>query len=86
MPSPTEMKTPNWTILVTLPLDDLAGNVGASEALPRILLSRLQGQGDTLTVEIDVEHPDGDLVADPDDPRRVVDVLPGQLGNVDQAI
>ena len=69
-----------------LALDDLAGNVGASEALPRILLSRLQGQGDTLTVEIDVEHLDGDLVADLDDLRRVVDVLPGQLGNVDQAV
>ena len=69
-----------------LALDDLAGNVGASEALPRILLSRLQGQGDTLTVEIDVEHLDGDLVANLDDLRRVVDVLPGQLGNVDQTV
>ena len=69
-----------------LALDDLAGNVGASEALPRILLSRLQGQGDTLTVEIDVEHLDGDLVADLDDLGRMVDVLPGQLGNVDQAV
>ena len=29
---------------ISLALDDLAGNVGASEALPRILLSRLQVQ------------------------------------------
>ena len=69
-----------------LALDDLAGNVGASEALPRILLGRLEGQGDALTVEIDVEHLDGDLVADLDDLGRMVDVLPGQLGDVDQAV
>ena len=36
--------------------------------------------------EIDVEHLDGDLVANLDDLRRVVDVLPGQLGNVAQAV
>ena len=72
--------------LSDLALDDLAGNVGASEALPRILLGRLEGQGDALTVEIDVEHLDGDLVADLDDLGRMVDVLPGQLGDVDQAV
>ena len=69
-----------------LALDDLARNVGASEALPRIFLGGLEGQGDALTVEIDVEHLDGDLIADLDDLGRVVDVLPGQLGNVNQAV
>ncbi len=86
MPSSTEMKTPNWTILVTLPLTIWPGTWVRAKRCHGFLLSRLQGQGDTLTVEIDVEHLDGDLVADLDDLRRVVDVLPGQLGNVDQAV
>src|SRR5699024_1154668 len=34
----------------------------------------------------DAEHLDGDRVADRDDLARVVDVLPGQLGHVHQAI
>ena len=69
-----------------LALDNLAGNVGASEALPRIFLGGLEGQRDTLAVHVDVEHLDGDLLADLDDLGRVVDVLPRQLGHVDQAV
>ena len=69
-----------------LALDDLARNVGASEALPRIFLGSLEGQGDALTIEVNVEHLDGNLVADLDNLGRVVDVLPRQLGNVDQAV
>ena len=69
-----------------LALDNLTRNVGASEALPRIFLGGLEGQGDAFTIEINVEHLDGDLVADLDNLRRVVDVLPRQLGNVDQAV
>ena len=69
-----------------LALDDLARNVGAGEALPRIFLGGLEGQGDALTIEINVKHLDGDLVSDLDDLGRVIDVLPRQLGNVDQAV
>ncbi len=65
---------------------DLADGVGAGEVLPRVLLGRLQRQGDTLAVHVDVEHLDGDLVADLDDLGRVVDVLPGQLGDVDETV
>ena len=36
--------------------------------------------------EVDVEHLDLDLVADRHHRRGVVDVLPGQLGHVDQAV
>ena len=54
--------------------------------LPRVLLGRLERQGDTLAVHVDVEHLDGDLVADLDDLGRVVDVLPGQLGHVDETV
>ena len=60
--------------------------MGASEALPRIFLGGLEGQRDTLAIHIDVEHLNGDLLADLDDLRRVIDVLPGQLGHVDQAV
>ena len=60
--------------------------MGAGEALPRIFLGGLEGQGDALTIEINVKHLDGDLVSDLDDLGRVIDVLPRQLGNVDQAV
>ena len=46
----------------------------------------LERQGDALTIEVNVEHLDGNLVADLDNLGRVVDVLPRQLGNVDQAV
>jgi len=64
-------------------LGDLAGNnladgVGAGEGLPRVLLGRLERQGDALTIEVDVQDLDRDLVADLDDLGGVVDVLPGQ--------
>src|SRR5690606_24876158 len=65
---------------------DLADGVRAGEGLPRVLLRRLQRQGDTLAVEVDVEHLDRDLLADFDDLVRVVDVLPGQLRDVHEAV
>jgi hypothetical protein len=65
---------------------DLADLVGAGELAPRVLLRRLQRQRDPLAVQVDVEHLDGDLLADLDDLGRVVDVLPGQLGDVHQAV
>jgi hypothetical protein len=66
--------------------DDLTDRVGAGEVLPRVFLGRLQRQRDALAVHVDVEHLDGDLVADLDDLGRVVDVLPGQLGDVDETV
>jgi hypothetical protein len=54
--------------------------------LPRVLLRRLERQGDTLAVHVDVEDLDGDLVADRDDLAGVVDVLPRQLGDVDETV
>ena len=65
---------------------DLADLVRAGELPPRVLLRRLQRQGDALAVQVDVEHLDGDLLADLDDLGRVVDVLPGQLGDVHQTV
>lgn len=58
----------------------------AGELTPRVFLRRLERQGDALAVQVDVENLDGDLGADLDNLGRVVDVLPGQLGNVHQAV
>src|SRR4051794_25133983 len=72
-------------------LGDLAGHdlpdlVRAGEGLPRVFLGRLERQRDPLAVHVDVEDLDGDLLADLDDLGRVVDVLPGQLGDVHEAV
>jgi hypothetical protein len=65
---------------------DLTDLVGAGEVLPRVFLGRLQRQRDPLAVHVDVEHLDGDLVAHVDDLVGVVDVLPGQLRDVHEAV
>src|SRR5690606_23884750 len=66
--------------------DDLPDLVGAGELLPRVLLRRLERQRDPLALHVDVQDLDGDLLADLDDLGGVVDVLPGQLGDVHQAV
>jgi hypothetical protein len=65
---------------------DLADRVRAGEDLPRVLLRRLQRQRDALAVEVDLEDLDGDLLAHLDDLGGVLDVLPGQLGDVHEAV
>ena len=65
---------------------DLADLVRAGELLPRVFLGRLEREGYPLAVHVDVQHLDGDLLAHLDDLARVVDVLPGQLGHVHQAV
>src|SRR5918997_226248 len=67
-------------------LELVADVVRVDDALPWILLRLLETQGDALAVAIDVEHLDGDGVADRKDLARVVDVRPGQLGDVDEAV
>src|SRR5690606_14182587 len=72
-------------------LGDLAGHdlldrVGAGELAPRVLLGRLQRQRDPLALQVDVEHLDLDLLAHLNHLGGVVDVLPGQLGDVHQAV
>jgi hypothetical protein len=60
--------------------------VVGGELLPRILLGGLEREADALAVEVDLEHLHGDLVADGHDRPGVVDVLPRQLGHVDEAV
>ncbi len=66
--------------------DDLPDLMGPSELLPRVFERRLQRERDPLPVHVDVENLDRDLLAHLDDLGRVVDVLPGQLGHVHQAV
>src|ERR1700761_6150200 len=65
---------------------DLADGVSAGEVPPRVFLSRLERQRNPLAIHVDVEHLDGDLVADLNHLGGVVDVLPGQLGDVHQTV
>ena len=67
-------------------VDELADLVAAGELLPRVLLRGLERQRDALARQVDVEHLHGDLVAHLHDRARVVDVLPRQLGHVDEAV
>ena len=67
-------------------LDHVVHLVALDDALPRVGLGLLEAQGDPLAVAVDVEHLDVDLLADLEHLGGVVDVAPGQLGDVDQAV
>ena len=69
-----------------LALDDRADREVLDEHLPRILGGLLEAERDALAVEVDVEHLDLDRIADLDDLGRVVDVAPGELGDVHEAV
>ena len=68
------------------PVDQLAHLVRVGELLPRVGLGGLEREADPLLGEIDVEDLDVDLVTDGHDRGRVVDVLPRQLGHVDESV
>ncbi len=67
-------------------VDQLADLVIGGELLPRVLLGGLERKADALLAEIDIEHLHLDLVADLDHRAGVVDVLPGELGHVDEPV
>src|SRR5207237_601236 len=46
----------------------------------------LEREADSLAAHVDLEHLDLDLVAHGDDRTRVIDVLPRQFGDVDEAV
>src|SRR5215208_2088508 len=73
-----ELGNPTVNLLSDLdPLDDL---------LPGIFPGLLEAERDTLTVAVDFEDLDLDLLAHLDDLARIVDVLPGKFGDVDQTV
>src|SRR6476620_10322421 len=65
---------------------DLTDLMSARECLPGVFLRRLERQRDTLAVHVDVKHLDGDLLTNLDHLGGMVDVLPGQLCDVYQAV
>src|SRR5205807_1694713 len=67
-------------------LELVADVVRVDDSLPRILLGLLETQRDPLALAVDVEHLDADRVADRKDLRRMIDMRPRQLGDVDQAV
>src|SRR5699024_12730263 len=69
-----------------LPGNNLADGVGPCEELPRVFLGGLERQRYAFAVEVDVEHLAGDLLTHLDDLVRVVDVLPGELGDVHETV
>ena len=60
--------------------------MGAGEFPPRVLLGGLQREADPLPAEVDLKHLHLDLVINADDRTGVVNVLPGELRDVDQTV
>ena len=58
----------------------------AGEDLPRVLLRRLERERHALAIQVDLEDLDGDFLSDLDDLGRVLDVLPRQLGHVNETV
>src|SRR5580765_6680958 len=69
-----------------LALDLVALVVGLEHLLPRIALRLLEPERDALALAVDVEHLDLHVLADLEHLGRMVDVAPGELGDVDQPV
>ena len=67
-------------------VDKLTDLVGLGELLPRVGLSGLQREADPLAAEVYIEHLDLDRVANGNYRTWVIDMLPRQLADVDQAV
>ena len=67
-------------------VDQLIHRVAVGEDLPRVRLGRLQRQRDALLGEVHVEDLNIDLVAHGHDLARVIDVLPTELGDVNEPV
>src|SRR5690606_26248915 len=53
---------------------------------PRVFAQLLQTQGDAVALAVELQHLDVDLVTNVDDFRRMLDALPGHVGDVQQAV
>ena len=69
-----------------LALDLVGLVVGLEHLLPRVGLRLLEPERDALPLAVDVEHLDLHVLADLEHLGRMVDVAPGELGDVDQAV
>ena len=62
-----------------------AGRVTARQADPRVFAELLHAQRNAVLFLVELEHLGGDLVADGQDFRRMLDPTPGEVGDVQQA-
>jgi hypothetical protein len=69
-----------------LALDELVLVVARGHGVPRIGQQLLAAQADAARLLVNAQHVDFDLVAQLDDFTRMVDAVPRQLGNVDEAV
>src|SRR5439155_3783861 len=67
-------------------VDDLSGLVLALELPPWILLRRLEGERHALPSQVDVQDLNVDLLSHRHDLAGVINVLPGELRDVDESV
>ncbi len=77
---------PERNQLGDLTMHDLVDLTILKHLLPRIFLSLLEAQRDTLPLAIDVEYPHLDLLADGQNLRRMVHMTPRELRDMDEAV
>ena len=63
-----------------------ARRVAARQADPRVLAELLHAERDAVLLLVELEHLRGDLVADRQHFRRMLDAAPGEVGDVQQAV
>src|SRR5439155_23697537 len=85
-PLPDSHEGPEGNELGDRAVDDLAGLMLALELPPRIFLRRLEGERHALAIQVDVEDLDVDLLPHRHDLAGVIDVLPGELRDVDESV
>src|SRR5690606_38745901 len=60
--------------------------IATGDGNPWIFAQLLQTQGDAVALAVELQHLDVDFVANVDDFGRMLDALPGHVGNVQQTI
>ena len=85
-PDTISAKAPNVTTFVMRPVTTSFWLHSSITFCHGIGLGLLKPERDALTIAIDVEHLDVHLLADLEDLGRMVDVAPGELGDVDQTV
>ena len=73
-------------MLVTRPVNFAPTGYLSSHALPGIRLELLHAEADALGLAVEADHLDADVLADAEHVARVVDALPGDVGDVEQAV
>src|SRR5690606_3826578 len=67
-------------------LDASAFRVAAGDLYPRVFAQLLQAEGDAVALAVELQHFYVDLIANVDDFARMLDALPGHVGDVQQAV